>query len=588
MKMMKKIIAIVLLTSILGCKKDLLDTSPYSSVSTATMWTTDNLTDLGIAGIYSSFRLLMGHSGLISPYELYQFDRFSYTGQARFDEPLLTGTITAGDPLFVNVWKIQYEGIQRANDALKNIPLKSPSTAEKKAKYIAEAKFLRAYFYFRLNQLYKGVPIYLEPFTAAEAIKGRSSEDDVWNQILADLNDCIAETNFPDRYPAGNANYGHATKAAAYALRGKVYLYRKDWTKASADFQKVKDAGHTLFGDYKALFKEANEQCPEMIFSIQHRSESGYGNNMQLFCGWPSVYSRGWNYYMPSPHLVDLYENNDGSKFEWDKIIPGYSGLTENEREVFFLRNNLTEAEKTAAALRGAKMSLYLPQGNEERIKKAYENRDPRLQANVVTPYSTFRGAYNFTNVESLQFMRWPFRGQAQVDGDIQSDTQINFFYFYRKFVAEGVNEIVDRNYGPIDFPIFRYADILLMWAEALNEEGKLNEAIAKVNEVRQRAGIALLNSNAATAVGGKEDLRLRIRNERRVEFPNEGINYFDELRWGTWKEKVFQAGNGRKQVWGTNVGNYSYKGDFLNVWPIPTSEIQMNVNLVQNPGWID
>ena len=585
---MKKLIAILLITGILGCKRDLLDTSPYSSVSTATMWTTDNLTDLGVAGIYNSFRLKMSHSGLISLYELYQFDRFSFTGQGRFDEPLMTGTITAGDPLFLNVWQIQYEGIQRANDALKNIPTKSPSPAEKKARYIAEAKFLRAYFYFRLNQLYKGVPIYLEPFTAVEAIKGRNTEEEVWQQVLADLNDCIAEPNFPDRYPAGNANYGHATKAAAYALRGKVYLYRKEWAKAAADFQKVKDAGHTLFADYKALFKEANEQCPEMIFSIQHRSESGYGNNMQLLCGWPSVYSRGWNYFMPTPHLVDLYENKDGSKFTWDKVIPGYSGLTENEREVFFLRNNLTEAEKAAAALRGAKMSLYLPQGNEERIKKAYENRDPRLQANVVTPYSSFRGAYNFTNVESLQFMRWPFRGQAQVDGDIQSDTQINFFYFYRKFVAEGVNEIVDRNYGPIDFPVFRYADILLMWAEALNEEGQLNEAVAKVNEVRQRAGVALLNSNAATAVTGKDDLRVRIQNERRVEFPNEGINYFDELRWGTWKEKVFQKGNGRKQIWGTNVSNYSYKGDFLTVWPIPTSELQMNVNLVQNPGWVD
>ncbi|MDM1295219.1 RagB/SusD family nutrient uptake outer membrane protein [Sphingobacterium sp. N143] len=585
---MKKLIAILLITGILGCKRDLLDTSPYSSVSTATMWTTDNLTDLGVAGIYNSFRLKMSHSGLISLYELYQFDRFSFTGQGRFDEPLMTGTITAGDPLFLNVWQIQYEGIQRANDALKNIPTKSPSPAEKKARYIAEAKFLRAYFYFRLNQLYKGVPIYLEPFTAVEAIKGRNTEEEVWQQVLADLNDCIAEPNFPDRYPAGNANYGHATKAAAYALRGKVYLYRKEWAKAAADFQKVKDAGHTLFADYKALFKEANEQCPEMIFSIQHRSESGYGNNMQLLCGWPSVYSRGWNYFMPTPHLVDLYENKDGSKFTWDKVIPGYSGLTENEREVFFLRNNLTEAEKAAAALRGAKMSLYLPQGNEERIKKAYENRDPRLQANVVTPYSSFRGAYNFTNVESLQFMRWPFRGQAQVDGDIQSDTQINFFYFYRKFVAEGVNELVDRNYGPIDFPVFRYADILLMWAEALNEEGQLNEAVAKVNEVRQRAGVALLNSNAATAVTGKDDLRVRIQNERRVEFPNEGINYFDELRWGTWKEKVFQKGNGRKQIWGTNVSNYSYKGDFLTVWPIPTSELQMNVNLVQNPGWVD
>ncbi|OYD44152.1 RagB/SusD family nutrient uptake outer membrane protein [Sphingobacterium cellulitidis] len=585
---MKKILVIIIICGLIGCKKDLLDTSPNSSVSTATMWTTDNLTDLGIAGVYNTFRLMMGHSGLISPYELYQFDRFSFTGQGRFDEPLMLGTITAGDGMFLNYWKIQYEGIQRANDAINNIPIKSPSPEDKKAKYIAEAKFLRAYFYFRLNQVYKGVPIYLEPFTAAQATKGRSSEEEVWKQILTDLTDCINEKNFPDRYPSGNANYGHATKAAAYALRGKVYLYKKDWPKAAADFQKVKDAGHSLFADYKALFKEANEQAPEMIFSIQHRSESGYGNNMQLFCGWPSVYSRGWNYYMPTPYLVDLYENIDGSPFNWDDVIPGYSGLTVNEREVYFLRDNISEAERSAATLRGAKMSLYLASGNEERIKKAYENRDPRLTANVVTPYSTFRGAYNFTNVESIQHMRWPFRGQAQINGDIQSDTQINFFYFYRKFVAEGTNELIDRNYGPIDFPIFRYADILLMWAEALNEDNKLEDAISKVNEVRKRAGIALLNSNEFTKVNGKTDLRLRIQNERRVEFPNEGINYFDELRWGTWKEKVFQSGNGRKQIWGTNVSNYSYKGDFLNVWPIPTSEIQMNINLVQNPGWID
>jgi len=286
--------------------------------------------------------------------------------------------------------------------------------------------------------------------------------------------------------------------------------------------------------------------------------------------------------------LVDLHENIDGTPFDWDAVIPGYSGLTVNEREVFFLRNNLTDGEKAAAQLRGAEMNLYLPQGNEERIKKAYENRDPRLQANIVTPYATFRGAYNFTNVESLQHMRWPFRGQALENGDIQSDTQINFFYFYRKFVAEGVNEIIDRNYGAIDFPVIRYADVLLMWAEALNEQGLISDAVEKVNAVRERAGVAQLNTNAATTVHGKDDLRLRIQNERRVELPNEGINYFDELRWGTWEENVFQAGNGRQQIWGANVSNYSYKGDHLYTWPIPSSEIQMNPNLTQNPGWVD
>lgn len=586
--MMKKFFAIIIALSLGGCQDNLLDTAPYSSVSNATMWTTDNLTDLGVAGVYNTFRLEMGHSGLTTVHELYQTDRFGYTGQGRWDEPLLRGTITAGDAMFSKVWQHMYEGIQRANDALLNIPAKSPSPEKKKARYLAECRFLRAYFYFRLNQLYKGVPIYLEPFTPTEAIKPRATEAEVWSQVLADLDACINEPNLPDRYASGNADYGHATKAAAYALRGKVYMYLKQWEKASADFQKVKEAGHALFGDYKALFTEANEQCPEMIFSMQHRGEQGYGNNFQLFIGWPSAFRRGWNYYMPSPNLVDLHENIDGTPFKWDDIIPGFSGLTVAEREVFFLRNNITAEEHAAASARGAKMSLYLPQGNEERIKKAYENRDPRLQANVVTPYATFRGAFNFTDVESLQTMRWPFRGQAATGGDIQSDTQINFYYFYRKFVIEGVSGLIDRNYGPTDFPILRYGDVLLMWAEALNEAGATSEAVEKVNEVRKRAGVALLNSNAATAVKGQEDLRQRIRNERRIELPGEGINYFDELRWKTWGEKVFYTGSGKKQIWGANVSDYSYKGDFLMTWPIPTGEIQMNPNLVQNPGWID
>lgn len=85
------------------------------------------------------------------------------------------------------------------------------------------------------------------------------------------------------------------------------------------------------------------------------------------------------------------------------------------------------------------------------------------------------------------------------------------------------------------------------MWTEALNESGARAEAIEKVNEVRKIAGGALLNSNAATMVGGQQDLRERIRNERRIEYPGEGINYFDELRWKTWADKVFFPGNGRK-----------------------------------------
>lgn len=584
---MKKILIFSVLV-LTACQKDLLDTEPYSSVPAETMWTTDNLTDVGLTGVYSGLRLGIGNSSNGIYNEIYALDRFSSTSQSRFDEPLLNGTITAGDGLFSAYWKNFYEGIQRANDAILNIPLKSPSSNEKKGRYIAESKFIRAYFYSRLNQLFRGVPIYLEPYGPTGATKPRSTEEEVWNQVIADLTDCINEPNLPARYPQGNANYGHVTKGAAYALRGKAYMYLKKWDLAAADFSEVKKAGYALFSNYGALFTLANEQCAEMIFSIQNISQPNSGASFQVFVGSRSAQGSNWNYFMPSPNLVDLYENADGSKFNWEDVLPGYSSLTPAQREVYFLRDNLTEKEIAAAAGRGAKMSLYLPTGNEARIKQVYANRDPRLQATVITPYSSFDGSYSNTAIPTTSYLRWPYRGQAEVNGDVQSDTQNFFYYLYRKFVATGTSEIISRDYAPLDAPLIRYADVLLMWAEALNEQGQTSEAINLVNEVRARAGVALLNSNAATTVTGQDDLRVRIRNERRVELPLEGVSYFDELRWGTWKDAVFFTGNGRKQIWGGNVAAYSFKADYIYTWPIPLGDIIMNPDLEQNPGWIN
>ncbi|RXK86604.1 RagB/SusD family nutrient uptake outer membrane protein [Filimonas effusa] len=571
-----------------ACQKNYLDRTPYSAVSSATMWTSDNLTDLGVAGVYNGLRLGMGNSSNGFYFEIYALDRFSSTTQSRFDEPLLNGTITAGDGVFSTFWKNFYEGIQRANDAIKNIPEKSPSPAAKKARYIAECKFLRAYFYSRLNQLYKGVPIYLEPFTPAQATKARSTEAQVWNQVITDLTDCINEANLPAIYASGNADYGHVTKGAAYALRGKAYMYLKKWDLAAADFNEVKKAGYALFNDYSTLFTTANERCSEMIFSIQNISQPNAGGSFQVFVASRSAQGFAWNYFMPSPNLVDLYENRDGSRFNWDAVLPGYTSLTPAKREVYFLRDNLTAGEITAAKNRGAEMSLYLPNGNEARIKQAYVNRDPRLQATVITPYAAFDGAYSNTTTPTTSYLRWPYRAQALVNGDFQTDTQNFFYYMYRKFVATGTSEIISRDYAPVDAPLIRYADVLLMWAEALNEQGLTNDAIDLVNQVRGRAGVALLNSNAATTVTGKDDMRIRIRNERRVEFPIEGVTYFDELRWGAWKDNVFFTGNGRKQVWGGNVASYSFKADYIYTWPIPLSDIVMNPSLEQNFGWIN
>lgn len=354
-----------------------------------------------------------------------------------------------------------------------------------------------------------------------------------------------------------------------------------------ADFAKVKELGHALFPNYTLLFKEANEQSDEMIFSIQNTGVANLGSTTQFFCGTRASFGSCWNTYLVSPNLVDLYENADGSKFNWETIIPGYNSMTPVARQVYFLRDGMTPAEQTAAAGRGADMSKYLVVGNEARISKAWATRDPRLAANVITPYGNYNGVLGAGNQTVTS--RFPYRTINSPTFDLQTDTQTFFYYLYRKFVAEGNAETLNRSYGPIDLPLIRYADVLLMWAEALVELNNLPEAILKVNEVRARAGMPALQQtdpSKGTYVSSQSNLRDRVRDERRVEFPNEGINYFDELRWKTWKNTVFKTANGAQQVWGANVNTYTYGGDYLYTWAIPQVEIERNPNLKQNPGW--
>lgn len=576
----------ILFSSIMSsCMKDLLDTEPPGNIISSNMWTTDNLTDLGVAGVYNGLRLDITTNNP-SERELYQYDRF-VTSQRRDGDAFLQGTATSANGTVANVWKELYEGVHRANDALYNIPKISPSPEEKKARYVAEMKFLRAYFYFRLNQLFKGVPIYLEPLEVDQMTKGRETEQAVWDLVIQDLTDCINESTLPLKYPKGDPNYGHVTKGAAYALRGKAYLYQQKWELATADFEQVRQAGYSLFTNYFELFRTANEQSDEMIFSIQNKALEGYGSTTQFFCGTRASFGSCWNVYLIHPDVVDMYENADGSPFNWDEVIPGYNKLSVQQREVYFLRNNLSDAERQAVSNRGINLDAYLPNGNEERIKAVYANRDPRLTANVITPYSTYLGR-QIEGADRSFTSRWPHRNENSPLFDLTTDTRTFFYYLHRKFVYLGSSELPNRVQGPTDFPIIRYADVLLMWAEALNELGRTDEAIPLVNAVRARAGVGLLNSSPATAVSGQDNMRDRIRHERRIEFVNEGISYFDELRWKTWKQTVFYAGNGMKQVWGAVTFPYSWAGDYLYAWPVPLQERQMNANLTQNQGWVD
>lgn len=557
----------LLLTS---CDKSLLDTVPKTDVLTNNMWLTDNLTDQGVNGVYGALRL--GQT-------LYKYDAYS-TLQGRDNSTLMNGTATASSGIFSSEWQNLFEGINRANDAIFGITTISPSEENKKSRLIAEVKFLRAFFYYRLNQLYKGVPIYTEPIEWDKVDKPRNTEIEVWDFIIQDLTDAIDDPNMVDRYKAGEAGFGRISRSAAYALRGKVYTYTKEWDKAIADFQKVKDLGHTLFADYKNLFVGANEQSPEVIFSIQNMPLSGYGSDYQFTFGSRSAFGSNWNTYLVQPDAVDIYTNVDGTKFNWDTHFPGYSTMAPPKREVFFLRNSLTATEVSNMEKKGLDMSLYLPTGNEQRVLKAFENRDPRLLANVILPYSTFLG--NNNGVDQLFTSRWPYRQEFGGVFDFRTDITAKFYYYPRKFVYPGANPgIPDRSSGGYDYIVIRYADIVLLWAEALNEKANSDLAIDKINEIRTRAGVKNLDKGLAQDVVRKE-----IRDERRKELFAEGVSFFDELRWGTWKELRFYTGNGIKEVWGAVTSPYTWAGDHLYTWPIPQVERERNTSLTQNTGW--
>lgn len=582
MTTIKKIIWLVaVIVMLAACRKDLLDTSPYGSIASGNMWTTENLADMGVIGVYNVLRY--DYAGLNRLY----MDELGFTAQNRDPEDnvvFVTGTITSSHSLFSNYWRQNYEGIHRANDALVNLEDQAPLSPEKRGRLIAEVKFLRALFYFNLNMVYKGVPIYLEPVSPDEANRPRESEEAVWEVIINDLTDAVNEPNLPDIYNSGDANFGRVTKAAAYALRGKAYLWMKDYAKAESDLRKVGTLGPTLYqGPYEKLFTEENEQHPEMIFSVQNMGLDGYGSYTQKWLGSRIVYGSGWNVVLPAPDFVESFQNADGTPFNWDDYLPGYNSMTPTQRIVFFLRDGLSADEKSYFTDFGADMSKYLDTGNEARIRQAYENRDPRLRATIITPYSSFYGYLG--GVEATFTLRWPYRSDQESVRDLRTDTNNKFYYLWRKWVYEGGSQTPDAYYCPTDQPLIRYADVLLMLAEAINEQrGGDNEAISLVNQVRNRAGMPdLLN------IEGQSDLRERIRNERRWELALEGINLFDELRWGTWKEKKFYAGNGTKQIWGgPNTFNYNWKGDYIYTWPIPRDEVERNSNLIQSNGWID
>ena len=579
---MKKII-IYLATMLLaamtftGCYD--LETYPGDKVNEGTFYKTGDHAHQGLMGIYGMLRLNEAYG--------YQFC-FDHLGDIAYGYNyymMFLATYTDRDGTIQAHWQTFYDGIHRVNTFIRSVKgMGGIITDEQINEYVAEAKFLRAMFYFSLTDLFGGVPYYDESTNVNEEFMNlkqlRSSLEEVRAHILEDLDEAIKY--LPVEHAA--SEYGRATKGAAYALRGKVHLYDKEWQSAINDFEEIvynksNNYGYALDDDYARVFKLYNgAKSPETVFSIQNKSGVGteYGMQIQALMGCRGAYGSCWNNTVPSTQLVDMYEFKDGRPFNWDEIFPGYNAMTPEQRK-----------ELLSVEMDGSGTIVGLREADTAKILSAYTCRDPRLMATVIVPYSHYMGNIGrTTNVDLIFALDHNLAGNAN-GGTIQNNAGW-VSYLYRKFVTEGDQggAISNRLHTPFAFPLIRFADVLLMLSEAYNEAGQLDKAVTEFNKVRARVGMPGLNSGPAwMVVSNKEQMAERIRKERAVEFAGEGLRFSDLRRWGYEIAHKTLNNVDAVNIYGEPIYTHLFtERDML--WPIPGVERERNKELTQNPGW--
>lgn len=562
----------------MGCES--LDYTPSDQMSGTTFWQTEEHARQAAIGMYDAMR---------APWCFgmeFTFDMCSdlADGTSPWEDISRGTSFASSSPGVQNHWQYLYELVHRSNTVIRNVA-RMPISSETIDRVTGEAKFLRAMAYFRMLNCWGGVPYYDETCDINEEFATlnapRCTAEELREHILSDLTEAIAK--LPVKWD--DANLGRATKGAAYALRGKVYLFNRQWSEAAADFEEIvynkgNDYGYSLHPDYNELFRLYNgKHSPEMIFSIQSIDGNMSGQALDIvsyFGNKSTMRLIASNRIVPSVRLADMYENLDGSDFDWDDIFPGFNAGDSQTRRKYLC----------VAIDQGSTRVTSTLECDTTKVMDAYRNRDPRLCLNVITPYSHYLGTDAGSNPMDKQFvLADPSKGGAPMEAMafIRNSEGWNS-YFWRKWIPTGNLDGYwgEYNRTPYEFPLIRLGDVILMLAEAYNELGETDKAVDEVNKIRTRVGMPGLDSGAEwLAVNGKEEMAERIRRERACELAGEGQRYWDLRRWGLLKQSVKDA----TDIFGDLMYTRAYQSRH-EVWPIPLVEMERNTNLVQNEGW--
>lgn len=555
-------VIIAVFLAVVSCAK-FLDTVPENGIGSLEMWKTKEHADLAITGTYAPIKCFSSGSdpaspaGCISSNALTDaYTKYAFVWGTGFDDTgcryFCNNSATTSYGVFSSKWKADYTGVQYANLCIANLPsMQNLLDEETYERYTGEAHFLRALYYFDLLTYYSGhknndpgVPLYVNMPDFDKAYRPRSTPADVRKLMIDDLAIAI------EKLPFRSYEKGRASRSAAQVLLGKVYLYAGNFAKAAEIFtglmadNTTSGQAYTLYNDYAKLFRQDGEDNNESIFVIDCIPTQGNGSRMDLWYSTRSGNCAGTNTSIPTKELVDAYLNKDGTAF--NGVYPDWS--------------------------------------NRTAVNVFFANRDPRLDASIIRPYGLFVGKDNLTYE-----YRAPYDTRTDPYPCLRSNHSSNTNYCWRKFCNQG-NETSIRRHSGIDIPLMRWADVLLLYAEALNESAGPSAAVFDALDlVRQRAGMPTVSRT-----GDQAAVRTLIRNERIYELAGEGHLYADWQRWFAHNDIGFDYDALTNQpivgfdgvalaLTQVSVRNFTRRN-----WryAIPQSEIDVNAALTQSDGW--
>jgi len=551
----KYILLMAAAMAITSCEPS-LDVEPRDRVTDASVWTDPINADLFLNDIYQQMPRLNNDAKHLDQYadnshvgaEWFPAKITLYPGAVN-ESNMLTG------PSDLWGWDQRYVMIRRANIFIQNVTSSASLTDEYKKDRIAEARFLRALSYQWLWLAYGGVPVIedvLDINTQGESIfRSRNSEQETFDFIVQEFAE-VAE-DLPLKRTG--KDLGRPTKGSALTLKGWVELYAASplrnpdqnldkWKAAAATNRQVMELGvYDLFPDFGKIWLPENNNNIEVIFDYQVSTSKDGGGTREGYFGPAFVngVQQAWANYAPTQELVDDFAMDNG------KVITdptsGYDA------------------------------------------QHPYKNREKRFYETIIYDSSVWQG--------DIMLMRVGVGSPNEIDLGGKNDVT-NTGYYARKTLDERVlgQDNLSNNNGGQNYIWFRYAEVLLSYAEAQNEAiGPDQSVYDAVNGVRLRTDLPELPTGLS-----QEQMRIAIHRERRVELAFEDKRWWDVLRWkiadgptgvlnnpthGMYIEVV----NGTLKYTTVKVTDRTFP-EKMYLMPIPIQVRNRNTNLGQNSGY--